>query len=160
MPILPVAAAIVVLLEGRPVSAYAPAYVVAGRTYAPIVPYVSRLVDRVGYEGNLLVLSRGARRAFLRLSPSAPDALDRRYVALAPVLRALGVSVQYDGRTHSVDLALPRPAEVASPEPFDPLAPQAPPRVVFTPAPAPTPRIVWRGPAVPRRTPLPYPIPT
>lgn len=160
MPILPVAAAIAVLLDGRPVSAYAPAYVVGGRTYAPLVPYVSRLVDRIAYAGGKLVLSRGSRQYSLRLEPAFPDALDRQYVALAPMLRALGISVSYDAASHSVDVVLPAPAEVASPQPFDPLAPQVTPHVVFTPTPKPALPIVWRGPAIPRRTPLPYPIPT
>lgn len=160
MAILPLAATITVLLDGHRIAAYGPAYVVDGRTYAPLAPYVTRMADRVSYDGRVLVLSRGERRAILRLEPVAPDALDRQYVALAPVLRALGVTVRYDGATKTVEVGTPPLVAVESPAPFDPLAPQVQPHVVFTPAPLPAPPIVWHGPAVPRRTPLPYPIPT
>ncbi|MGH7736942.1 MAG: hypothetical protein ACREMP_03590 [Candidatus Tyrphobacter sp.] len=160
MPILPLAAAIAVFVDGRNVAAYAPAYVVAGRTYAPIDPYVTQVADRLEYEGRTLVISRGERRAVLPLRQVAPDALDRQYVALAATLRDLGAAVTYDAREHRVEVRLPAPSPIVSPPPFDPLALQAAPHVVFTPQPSPAPRVIWRGPAVPRRTPLPVPIPT
>jgi hypothetical protein len=152
--------AITVLLDGRRIDGYACAYVVDGRTYAPLAPYVTRIADRLGYEGRLLVLTRDGRRAVIALRSIAPDALDHQYVALAPVLRALGESVAYDDRTHSVEVRSPSSRSVSSPPPFDPSAPQVTPRVIFTPAPTPQPRVPWHGPAMPRRTPLPYPIPT
>jgi hypothetical protein len=160
MAILPLVAGITVLLDGRRVSAYASAYVVAGRTYAPLAPYVTRVADRLEYEGRLLVVFRGPRHATIRLHDVAPDALDRQYVALAPALRELGATVSYDAVTHTIEVRSPPPAAIASPSPFDPLAPQQAPRVVFTPSPSPAPPIVWQGPAIPRRTPLPYPLPT
>ncbi len=160
MPILPVAAVISVRIDGQKVRAYAPAYVVAGRTYAPLLPFVTRLADRVGYEGQRLVVVRGLRHVSVSLGRISPDGLDRAYVPLAPVLRGLGETVRYDPKTHTVDVHSPQAMEVASPVPYDPLAPQAVPRIVFTPAPPPARHIVWHGPATPRRTPLPYPIPT
>jgi hypothetical protein len=160
MPLLPVAAPIAVRLDGRTVSAYASAYVVGGRAYAPLLPYVTRVADRIGYRGWMLVVTRGERQVRIRLANVSPGALDAQYVALAPVLRGLGESVSYDSRTHTVEVRSPQARVVASPAPFDPLAPQVAPRVVFTPAPSPMPRVIWRGPATPRRTPLPYPIPT
>lgn len=160
MAILPLAAGITVLLDGHAVAAYAPAYVVAGRTYAPLAPYVTRIADRLEYRGRLLVLTRDGKRAIIALQRVAPDALDRQYVALATTLRALGAAVSYDGATRTVEVRSPPPQPVASPAPFDPLAPQAAPRVVFTPSPPPARPIVWRGPAIPRRTPLPFPVPT
>ncbi|HEY9085731.1 MAG TPA: hypothetical protein VIN40_07335 [Candidatus Tyrphobacter sp.] len=160
MPILPLAAAVTVLLDGRPVPAYARAFASAGRTYAPLAPYVTRIADRLWYEGNTVVIERGARRVRLRLASVAPDALDREYVAIAPVLRGLGASVGYDARARTVDVVSAPGHEIATPAPFDPNAPQVAPRVIFTPVPIPTPRAVWHGPAIPRRTPLPFPEPT
>jgi len=157
MPILPLAVAVTVLLDGRPVAAYARAYVAAGRTYAPLAPYVTRIADRLEYRAGTLVIDRGARYARVALRSVTPDALDRQYVAIAPILRALGESVRYDSKARAVDVRTPQTASVATPVPFDPFAAQVAPHVVFTPAPIPTPRPVWHGPAMPRRTPLPYP---
>ncbi len=157
MPILPLAAAVTVLLDGRPVAAYSRAYVAAGRTYAPLAPYVTRVADRLGYRAGTVVIDRGARYARVALRSVTPDALDRQYVAIAPILRALGESVRYDPKAHVVYVCSRQAVSVATPPPFDPLAAQVAPRVVFTPAPVPTPRPIWRGPALPRRTPRPYP---
>lgn len=160
MPILPLAAAVTVLLDGRPVLSYAHAYIAAGRTYAPLAPYVTRIADRIGYDGNGLVIQRGERCTRLVLMRVSPDALDREYVPLAPLLRALGATVVYDARRRLVEVDSPSPRAIRTPQPFDANAPQVTPRVIFTPTPMPQPPFVWRGPAVPRRTPLPYPEPT
>ncbi len=160
MPILPLAAAVTVLLDGRPVSAYVRAFASAGRTYAPLAPYVTRVADRLSYDGSTLVIVRGARSVRLRLIGVAPDALDREYVAIAPLLRDLGESVGYDARRRTVEVDSPSARVVTTPAPFDPNAPQVAPRVVFTPTPIPAPPLVWHGTPAPRRTPLPFPEPT
>ncbi len=160
MPILPLAAAITVLLDGRPVASYEPAYLAAGRAYAPLAPYVTRIADRLEYVGPELVITRGFYSARVRLNRVEPDALDHEYVAIAPVLRALGETVFYDARTRTLRVHTPAPEPAVSPAPFNPREPQQVPRVVFTPSPIPTPRAQWHGPAFPRRTPLPYPVPT
>jgi hypothetical protein len=149
-----------VLLDGRPVPAYVRAFASAGRTYAPLAPYVTRIAERLWYEGGTLVIERGDRRVRVRLWSVAPDALDREYVPIAPLLRSLGESVRYDARTRTVEVGSAGGPEVATPAPFDANARQVAPRVVFTPAPIATPHPVWHGAATPRRTPLPFPEPT
>ncbi len=160
MLILPLAAAVTVLFDGRPVLSYAHAYIAAGRTYAPLAPYVTRFADRMDYEGKSLIIRRGERMTRLVVARVSPDALDREYVAIAPVLRSLGASVSYDAKQRLVEVVSPGPAAVQTPRPFDANAFEVAPHVVFTPTPIPQAPFVWRGPAIPRRTPLPYPEPT
>ena len=155
MPILPLAALVTVLLDGRLIQAYARPYEVGGRIYAPVAPFLTGIVERFDYEGDTLVLQRGGRTIRMRVARVAPDALDRTYIAIAPALRSLGVHVRYDARRRTLELSAPEDREIATPAPFNLHAPQVTPRVVFTPEPISTPRPVWRGPAVPRRTPLP-----
>jgi hypothetical protein len=155
VPILPLTALVTVLLDGRPIQAYARPYEVGGRIYAPVKPYLTRVAERLDYEGDVLILQRGGRTIRLRLDEVAPDALDRAYVAIAPLLRALGERVRYNASSKTREVFAPEAYEIATPAPFDARAPQVPPRIVFTPEPIPTPRPVWHGPAVPRRTPLP-----
>jgi len=109
------------------------------------------------YEGDTLVIVRGGHFVRVRLRERAPDALDRVYVPLADVLRALGALVTYDRRTVEIRIVA-RP--LGTPTPFDVAAPQVSPSAVFTPAPVPTPRPIWTGVPLPRRTPLPVTAPT
>jgi hypothetical protein len=125
--------------------------------YAPLRPFVTTLADRVWFEGNTLVATSGARSVRITLRAREPDALDRAYVPLAAVARALGAGVNYGGGVLAI--TLPRAVPLATPSPYDPNGPMSPVRSVFTPMPVPTSRPVWTGPALPRRTPLPAPPP-
>ena len=160
MPILPLAALVTVLLDGQPIQAYVRAYEAGGRIYAPVSPFLTRVAQRLDYEGGVLVLQRDGRSTRLRIDRVAPDALDQVYVAIAPVLRALGDNVRYDARRRTLEVFASQPREIATPVPFNANTPQVPPSVVFTPEPIATARPVWHGPAVPRRTPLPVVIPS
>ena len=148
-----------VLLDGRPLAAYARAYVAAGRVFVPVDPVLTRIADRFWFEGDTLVIERGTRRVRVRLAPSYQSALGAAYVAAGPALRGLGAVVRYDSAARRLDVGLPRATQVASPTPFSPAPPAAVPNAVFTPAVQGTPRPLWTGSPLPRRTPLPLSTP-
>jgi hypothetical protein len=154
VPIFP-PAPVTILIDGRPLEGYSRAYLARDRVFAPVEPLLTTVADRIWYDGSALIIERGARRVVVRLGAS-PNELDSTFVPAGAVLRALGASVWFDPKKHRLVVRLPARA-VATPTPFDPTAPSAPPAAVFTPAPSPAPRPVWTGPPLPRRTPLPLP---
>lgn len=158
--LIPPVAAITVRVDGLPIHAYTRALVIDGHTYAPIDPYLTAISQCIAYEDGDLVIVREDRSVRLRFVAVAPDALDRAYVEIAPLLRGLGAVVSYDAETHTVNVSTPHAVVVLTPEPPSPSATPLLPRAVFTPTPLPTPQEIWTGPPVPRRTPLPYPEPT
>lgn len=153
---LPLAAAVAVTLDGRPVHGYAGAFELQGHVFAPVRPYVTRIADRLSYVDGRLAIERAGRIAYVRMAPLAPDALDRAYVPLRSVFVALGADVTYDGIKHVFAVTTSRKASLASPSPFNGPAPVQMPGNVFTPVPLPTERPTYTGPAIPRRTPIPY----
>ncbi len=153
MPVFPLAAAIVVVLDGRQISSYNQAFVSAGRVFAPVRPYVTAMSDRTWYEGDRLAIARDGHVVYVVMRPSVPEALSGTYVPLAAVARELGAQVEY-GRGRLVIRTAPR-VTVGAPTPVPGRA-LVEPRIVFTAAPIPTPKPVWSGPPLPRRTPLPY----
>jgi hypothetical protein len=159
VPIPPVAA-VSIRVDGSQVLSYARAVVIAGHTYAPIEPYLTAISRCVAYDDGELVIVRDDRAVRIRMRMSSPDALDRAYVEIAPLLRGLGESVSYDAAERTVEVTTPHAFVVFTPEPPNPLATPLAPRAVFTPMPIPTPAPIWTGSPEPRRTPLPYPVPT
>jgi hypothetical protein len=149
--LFPPSAAVTVVVDGAVVRSYQPASLRCGRTYAPLDPFVTRLADRIWYDGRTLTIERGARvvRLWFGRKP--------RVVLLGAVVRGLGGSITYGD--HRVDVQFPR-EPIATPSPFDSAFANTSPRVVFTPEPSPTVRPVWSGPPLPRRTPIPVPAPT
>jgi hypothetical protein len=143
-----------VFIDGRPLAAYVHAYLAGGRVFAPVMPLLAQLADRVWFDGDVLVVERGGRRVRVRVAPVFPGQLDGTYVPAGPVLRALGDAVRYNGESRSLQVQTPARV-VASPTPFDPTAPSVVPSTVFTAQPAVTPRPVVSGSPLPRRTPLP-----
>lgn len=154
MPLFPPGAPVTIVLDGRPLVAYAPAYLEDGRVFAPARPVLTRLADRVWIDGNALVVQRGNRRVRVPIAAEAAGTLDGLYVALAPVLRQIGVQSHYEsaGRRFVVRST---PLPVAYPTPYNPTIPAVAPRAVFTAEPVPTPRPIWSGTPLPRRTALP-----
>lgn len=148
MPLIPLAAAVVVLLNGRPISAYNQAVVSSGRVFAPVRPFVTALSDRTWIEGNRLEIVRDGRRVSVVLGAGSSD---RAYVPLAAIARDLGAHVEY--RNGELEIRTEPREAIEAPTPAAALAS---PRDVFTPMPVATPKPVWNGPALPRRTPLPY----
>lgn len=151
MPLIPLAAAVVVLLNGRPISAYNQPVVSGGRVFAPVRPFVTALSDRAWVDGDRLEIQRDGRRVSVILRGASAE---RTYVPIAAIARELGARVEY--RTGELDIRTTPRAAVTAPTPL-PAAALVSPRDVFTPAPLPTPKVLWTGPALPRRTPLPYP---
>jgi hypothetical protein len=150
---------VTILINGRPLAGYVRAYAAEGRVFAPVEPVLAGLADRLWFEGDVLVVRRGARQIRIRLRPVSPDQLDAVYVAAGPVLRALGATVSFEAKSHRLMVRLPPRSAVETPTPFDPAQPSAAPAAVFTPAPIQTPRPVWSGSPLPRRTPLFLPPP-
>jgi hypothetical protein len=147
---------VTVFVDGRPLAAYAGAYLRNGRVYAPIDPLVLQVADRVWFEPGALIVERGQRRIRIPLHAGFTEEPAIGYLAIGPLLRALGDRVAYDGAHRRLEVESPpqrRPA--ATPTPFVPTVQAS--RAVFTPDPVPTARPVWSGPPLPRRTPLPAP---
>lgn len=137
------------VIDGSPVRAYRQAHVRDGRTLGPPDPFVTRVADRIWYEGARIVVQRGA--CVVRVTPAGGE------LPLAPVLRGLGARVSFSNRR--LFAYFPR-RPIATPSPYDARLPSVPSRVVFTPEPVATPRPVWTGVPLPRRTPLPVTVPT
>lgn len=155
----PPTAAVSVWIDGRPLVGYLHAYVSDGRVFAPVDPMITRLADRIWFDGeDTLVIERAGRVVRVHLAPRERTELDATYVPIGPVLRALGDSVRYEPKGRRVEVRTP-PKIVTSPTPFNPLVPSVAPSAVFTPAESPTPRPVWTGSPLPRRTPWPVPPP-
>ena len=157
MPLFPPGPAVGIVVDGHRVAAYRRAYLADGRIFATVAPLFTEVADRIWWDGPTLVIQRGRREARIRLSRASAEALDAQYLPAAPVLRELGAAVRYDPQTRRLFVTVAPQSAVASPAPFDPAAPQAPTREVFTPAPPVTPRPAWTGSPLPRRTALPFP---
>lgn len=156
MPLFPPEAPVTILLNGHPLPSYVVAYVTDGRVLAPADPLLARLADRMWIEDGVLVVQRGPTRIRVPLERRVTDQLDGAYVAVGPVLRALGASLSYDRKDHRLLVRLAPQESVVTPTPFDPAVPSVAPSAVFTPEPPVTPRPVWTGSPLPRRTPLPF----
>lgn len=154
MSVFPPGAPVTVRIDGLPLPSYVRAYVADGRVLAPVRPLLSKLADRLWFEGDVLVIVRDGRTVRVPLVARAPDALDSAFVTIAPILRALGETVAYDAKERALDVRTTRSTGVATAQPGAP-APSAPPFPVFTAEPVSTPKPVWSGSPLPRRTPLP-----
>lgn len=140
-------------------AAYFDAYYYGGRVYAPVSPFVTRVADRVWFDGQDMVIELHGRRVRIKGTAVDPAALHGLYVPVGAVLRALGASVRYEPSLHRMTVQLTPRTVVASPSPFNAREPEALPTAVFTPTILPTPRPVWTGSPLPRRTALPLPPP-
>jgi hypothetical protein len=125
--------------------------------YAPVSPLLRLVADRVWLQDGALLVERDGHRVRVPFAFRIAGDLDASYVAVGPLLRALGDSVRYRKRGRCLDVRTPALAAVASPTPFDASRPSGPPRAVFTPEATSSPRPVWSGSPLPRRTPLPLP---
>ena len=142
--------------RGRPFTgAYAEAYVAGGRVFVPVYPLLTRLADRIYYEGSTLIVERGGSRIGVVVGP-VPSGFNGVYVMAAPVLTRLDAQVRFDARHRILFVRTARNAVPAPPTPFNAAAPTLPPATVFTPEPVATPRPIWTGSPLPRRTPLPF----
>ncbi|MDQ2663457.1 MAG: hypothetical protein M3Y18_05410 [Candidatus Eremiobacteraeota bacterium] len=158
--IFPLAASVpTVVIDGKVVRSYVAVRLVRGHIFAPVEPFVTSVATRIAYDGEGMTIYRADRFAQVRVrSRRDPADLDKTFVELAPVLRALGERIEYDRKRQWVVVSSPHGA-LATPTPFNPAVPQAGPTSVFTPTPVSTPRPVFPGRPVPRRTPLPVATP-
>ncbi len=147
--------ALTLLLDGRPVRSYEPLYLARGRVLGPVDPFLTRVADRIAYAGGFAIITRNGRNVRVRLIAVSPSGLAQTYVALVPLLRALGESVRLDVASGTLDVRSPAAAGIGALGPFDPRAQRVPKRTVFTPTPIATDRPVWNGTPRPRRTPIP-----
>jgi copper amine oxidase-like protein len=170
-----------IVVDGTAIVASRPAALVAGSVIVPLDPYLRAVAQGITFDAatGFIVLTRGAAAVVVSVGvrsatlgsrsialPIAPYLRDgEAFVPLAPLARALGAAVSFDGRTKTVTIALPAAPAVGSPAPFAALPgapPQVPPR--HDPTAAPTP--AYTGIPVPRRTPIeaapsrPYPAPS
>ncbi|PZR57378.1 MAG: hypothetical protein DLM50_06180 [Candidatus Meridianibacter frigidus] len=145
---------VTVLFAGSPVHGYNHAYLRRGRVVAPVVPFVSRVADRIEYQGRSMLIHRGTTTARIRIQPTDPHALESTYVEIAPIVRALGLTVTYAAARRELEIRFPRAAAVA-PMSASTISPPIPaPPTVFTPEPVTTPRPLYTGSPHPRRTPI------
>ena len=145
--------AVIVILNGSIVASAPPARLIAGHVMAP-VRVLASFAERstIGADGNVVA---GSGTRTIAVPISYDDAGDA-YVPLAEIARALGGSVAYDGRSHSIALRFAPRSNVRTPEPYDPAAPRVAPTTLFTPEPRPaTPRPLESGVPRPRRTAIP-----
>jgi hypothetical protein len=148
-----------VLIDGRPLAAYKHSYLAGGRVFTPVAPLLTRFADRIWFEDETLVLERAGRVVRVHVASAFPGTLNSTFVPAGPVLRALGASVHYQPTMHRLIVSTSARIVVASPTPFNPALPSVAPIEVFTPTPPVTPRPIWTGSPLPRRTALPFPPP-
>jgi hypothetical protein len=148
--------ALTLLLDGRPIRSYEPIYLTRGRVLGPVDPFLTRVADRIAYAGGFAIFTRGDRDVRIRLMAGPPSNLAQTYVALVPLLRALGERVQWNRANGTLDVDTPAAnGSIVARSPYDARAQLVAPRVVFTPMPVPTDRPTWNGTPRPRRTPIP-----
>jgi hypothetical protein len=152
--VFPPAPPVTVAVDGRNLSVYVRAHIVRDRVIAPL-SLVRMLVDRMWLEDGDLIVERGGRRARVPLRLRFDGGVDVTSVELAPLLRRLGDELDYSASRRTLEVRTAPRAPLGSASPFTGLQP--PVRAVFTPEPVPTPRPVWSGSPLPRRTPLPPP---
>ncbi|MBV8602254.1 MAG: hypothetical protein JO359_11885 [Candidatus Eremiobacteraeota bacterium] len=124
----------------------------------PLDPFVRRLARLVRVDrGAGSILIAGDRTSIvLRFDAVAErDGDGAIYVRLAPLVRALGGEIAFDGVRKVAAVTMPQALPVTTPTPFDPSDPTVTPRRIFTPEPTVTPRPTLSGIPQPRRTPVP-----
>lgn len=162
--------AVIVLVNGTLVPSAPPARLLFGHVMVPLVPIVTRFTQRASMAGDTIVLARGERTCTLRIGSAAMTCGGVTHVAgvvpfaaggvafvpLADVARAFGGAVAFDAATGTATVDFGPPAELTTPAPFDPNAPQVAPTNIFTPMPPPaTPQPLETGIPHPRRTAIP-----
>jgi hypothetical protein len=163
------ATVVTIVVNGALVIGSTPAELRDGVVMAPLDPYVRTLATAISppFERTIVVkragrtirLRVGSREiefgGATRLVPVAPFLrAGTLYVPLGIAARALGATVSYDGRGHTLAIALPElPIATLAPAPLGTPPPTDLPTFAPTPTPAPVPTI--SGIPKPRRTPIP-----
>ena len=150
----PAAIPIAILLNGSTLQSYNRPYLQNGRVVAPVAPYLTRIADRIAYDGRVMVITRGSVHIRIETGVSEPRGLQNLYVPIAPLLRKLGALVAYDPGRHILEVQLRAVRDVRTMAPYSTSEPQVAPTRVFTPEPIVTPRPLYTGSPHPRRTPI------
>ncbi len=155
-------AIVTVVLDGSTIDASVPARIACGVTLAPLAPFVRAFAERIerSSDGTRVRISRGGHDVVVRLTSGVPPCcmgasvpLDDARIPLAAVARALGASVAYDARTHTLAIELvPGAVATFSAAPY--VAPPPGSVPTFAPHTAPTPAPTVTGIPRPRRTPI------
>jgi hypothetical protein len=153
VPVIPPQPPVTIWIDGRRLQAYVHAYASEGRVYAPVSPLLHRCADAVWWEGSILVVRRGQRQLRIQIPNGNWASLQTSYVPVGPILRYLGDTLIYDAGKRELDVRTGAPQPVETPTPYAPM--QQVPQAVFTPVAPATPKPVWSGSPLPRRTPLP-----
>ena len=145
---------VAILLNGTPLRSYNRPYLLRGRIEAPVAPYLTRIADRIGYEGRVMIVVRGNAVVRLPTGVHDPKSLQALYVPIGEALRALGASVTFDAGRRVLEIQTRARAAVRTMPPFVTRTPLVLPTSVFTPEPVATARPVYTGSPHPRRTPI------
>jgi hypothetical protein len=168
--------AVLVAINGMLTASVPPAVLAGGHVAAPLGPILSRFTERAGVlpGGGVAIVARGQVCTFHvdstafecagRTARAAAPPFVRAgvvFLPLADVVHAFGGRMTFDGRTKTAAVTFPPLVRIATPAPFDVLAPQVAPTRVFTPQPpSPTPLPAVTGSPRPRRTAIPVvPVP-
>lgn len=149
---------VTVVIDGRRVDASDGARLERGVVVAPLDPFVRDVAERITNDGpgRGYTIERGSRSVSIRIAGAAARddlAAAPAFVPLAAIARALGASVDYDARSHTIVIAT-TPEPLVTMTPFATYAPPPGPRVTFPPKEAPAPVPVVTGIPHPRRTPI------
>jgi hypothetical protein len=153
VPVIPPQPPVTIWIDGRRLQQYVHAYAAGGRVYAPVSPLLRGLADAVWWEGSVLVIRRGDRQLRVKVPSGNWASLQTSFVPIGPMLQFLGDTVTYDSHKHRLDVRTAAPRPVESPTPYRAI--EQAPQPVFTPVSPVTPKPVWSGSPLPRRTPLP-----
>lgn len=148
-------ATVTIVVNGSILSSFLPARIRHGRVVAPLTPVLSSLATRVmyGHSGSTVTVERGGRRIVV---PVVFVEHDVPFVELAPVVRGIGGSADFDAPRKTLAISFDAPSAIATPAPFDPRLPEVAPHPVFTAPPPPEPpRGLATGIPHPRRTAIP-----
>ncbi len=149
------AAALTVILNGAPVPSYEQPRLERGHVVAPLAPFVTHIATRIEFDNGTMIVRRGPFVARIRTGSSLSfERLERTYVSIAPIYRALGAHCSYDAATRSLRITTVELEPVQTMEPYGGNTPAVQPTTVFTAQPAITPRPVFKGVPRPRRTPI------
>jgi hypothetical protein len=145
---------VAIMLNGTPLRSYNPPYLLHGRVEGPVAPYLTRIADRIGYEGSVMIIVRAGVAVRIRTGVHDPKSLQALYVPLAAALRALGARITYDPGRRVLEIQTHADHLVQTMPPYHANPPVPVPATVFTPEPVPTPRPIYTGSPHPRRTPI------
>lgn len=160
-----------IVVDGSLVTSAVAAQVVSGTVLAPLHPFVDRLATeiRISPDGKTIELANGTARIEVQIGsrvahvgtgttmlPIAPFLRDGRVILpLAPIARALGESVTYDGAGRELVVAGAAAIPLATMTPYAapvPFVPQTIPTPDAPATPTPIPSVI--GIPQPRRTPV------